>query len=159
MSRRGDRRLWKEQLYGFDGNSAEQNTPNRDHDDLVYQPSLDPNYDYANWNTYKIRWFSDRTEFYVNGRLERTEREVRPNRAMSLHFNIWTPTADFGQAYSRNLPGPANSTGDPNRKTYNFDVDYVRVTALTAGAGAARVAPPSEAAQPLPANMKLYRNR
>ena len=150
---------WNEQLYGFDGNSAGEDTPNRDHDDLVYAPSVDPNYDYANWNTYKIRWYPDRTEYYVNNNLERVERQVKPNQALSLHFNFWTPTADFGQAFSNNLPGPVSTASNPDRRTYGFDVDYVRVRALTAGAGSARLATGAEAAQPLPVSANAYRTR
>ncbi len=150
---------WNEQLYGFDGNSDPEDTPNRDHDDLVYGPSVDPNFDYANWNTYKVRWYPDRTEFYVNGTLERVEREVKPDQAMELHFNLWTPTGDFSQAFSGSLPGPVNSANNPDRRIYNFDVDYVRVKALTAGAGSARLATGAEAAKPLPATSKAFRTR
>ena len=148
---------WNEQLYGYDGNASAEDTPDRDHDDLVYQPSSDPNYDYAGWNTYKIRWFPDRTEFYVNGNLERTEREVKPDRAMQLHFNFWTPTPDFAQAFSNDLPGPVARASDSDRRTYQFDIDYVRVTALSGGASSARVATAAEAAKPLPAFLKSYR--
>ena len=148
---------WNERLYGYDGDSSNNTTPDRDHDDLVYGPSVDSNYDYANWNTYKIRWYPDRTEFYVNGNLERTEREVKPNQALSVDFNIWTPTGDFQQAFSGNLPGPVSDANDPDRKIYNFDVDYVKVTALTSGANSARVATGAEAAQVLPATAKSYR--
>ena len=150
---------WNERLYGYDGDPNNNDMPDRVHDDLVYQPSVDPNYDFANWNTYKIRWYPDRTEFYVNDRMERTEREVRPNQALQLHFNIWAPTPDFNQAFSGSLPGPVSSANNPDRRIYQFDVDYVRVTALTAGANSARVATGAEAAQPLPVNAKSYRNR
>ena len=148
---------WNEQLYGFDGDPTEQDTPNRNNDDLVYQPSVDPNYDYANWNIYKIRWFPNRTEFYINNRLERVENEVKPDQALSLHFNFWTPTGDFQQAFSGSLPAPVSRPDDPSRRTYQFDVDYVRVTALSGGANAARVAMGDEAAKELPLGTKSYR--
>ena len=148
---------WNVDLYGYDGDSSNNTTPDRNHDDLVYGPSVDANYDYANWNTYKIRWYPDHTEFYVNDRLERTEREVKPNQALSVDLNIWTPTPDFQQAFSGNLPGPVANPNNPDRKIYNFDVDYVRVKALASGAGAARVAVGAEAAQILPATAKSYR--
>ena len=150
---------WNERLYNYDGDPNDNNTPDRIHDDLVYQPSVDSGYDFANWNIYRIRWYPDRTEFYVNNRLERTEREVRPNQALQVHFNIWAPTPDFGQAFSGSLPGPVSSPSNPDRRIYQFDVDYVRVTALTSGASSARLAIGAEAAQPLPANAKSYRNR
>ena len=150
---------WNVALYGYDGDSSDNTTPDRDHDDLVYQPSVDPNFDYANWNTYKIRWFPDHTEYYVNGNLERVERQVKPDQAMALHFNFWTPTPDFQQAFSGSLPGPVSSANNSDRRTYNFDVDYVKVTALTAGANSARVATGAEAAKPLPVSANAYRTR
>ncbi len=147
---------WNERLYGYD--PSDDNTgPERTHDDKVYQPSVDPNFDYANWNTYKIRWLPDRTELYVNNRLERTETDVKPDNAMSLHFNFWTPN-NFPAAFSGDLPGPVDTPTNPDRKIYQFDVDYVRVTSLSTGANAARIAPPAQAAKPVPGNLKSYRN-
>lgn len=154
--------IWKDWnffLYGYDANSAPDDASYRDHDDLVYGPSVDPSYDYANWNTYKIRWYPDHTEYYVNDKLERVEREVKPAQAMELHFNFWTPNSDFQQAFNPSLPGPVKSANNPDRKTYNFDVDYVRVRALTAGVGSARLATGAEAAKPLPVSANSYRTR
>lgn len=148
---------WSQPRFGFDGNPNPEDTPDRNNDDLVYQPSLDSNFDYAAWNIYKVRWYPDRTEFYVNNRLERVEREVKPNQALSLHFNFWTPIPEFAQAFSGNLPGPVSTADNPDRRTYQFDVDYVRVTSLAGGAGSARVASGEEAAKPLPALSKSYR--
>ena len=148
---------WNERLYGFDGDPSNNTTPDRQNDDLVYASSVDSNYDYANWNLYKIRWYPDHTEFYINDRLERVEREVKPDQALQLHFNFWTPTPDFAQAFSGNLPGPVADADNPDRRIYQFDVDYVKVKALTAGANSARVAAGSEAAKPLPATAKSYR--
>ena len=149
---------WNFPRDGFDLNDAPAG-PERIHDDKVYAPSVDASYDYANWNVYKIRWFLDHTEYYVNGRLERIERDVKPNEAMELHFNIWTPTPDFNQAFSGSLPGPVGSASSPDRRNYGFDVDYVKVTALTTGANSARIAAGAEAAKPVPANLKSYRSR
>ncbi len=148
---------WSQPRFGFDGNPDPEDSSGRNNDDLVYSPSVDPSYDYAGWNIYKVRWFPDRTEFYVNDRLERVEREVKPDKALSLHFNFWTPTSDFVQAFSGNLPGPVSTADNPDRRTYQFDVDYVRVTSLGAGANGARVATGAEAAQELPATAKSFR--
>ena len=135
---------WNEQRDGFDGNPLPESTPNRMRDDLVYQPSVDPNYDYAEWNTYRIRWYPDRTELYVNDRLERIEDEVRPDKPLQLRFNIWAPIPEFQQAFSDNLLDPVSAPGNPNRRIYDFDVDYVRVTALGSSASQARVATSAE---------------
>lgn len=134
----------------FDENDEGDTT--RLNDDKTYAPALSPGYDYGNWNIYTIRWLPDRTEFLVNGTLERIEREVNPDEALSVHFNFWTGNPDFRQAYSESLQ-PAR-TRDAN-KTYSFDVDYVTVTDLAGtGARTARqfAAPPS-------AGLKSYRSR
>ena len=130
----------------------ENNGSERLNDDKTYGPSKTADYDYANWNTYTIRWYPDRIEFYVNGVLERTENEVNPTQDLSVHFNIWTGMSDFRQAYSASLQ-PASSQADS--KTYTFDVDYVTVTNL--GATSARTA--RKIATPPAANLKSYRSR
>lgn len=120
--------------------------------DKTYRLASDPAFDWANWNTYTIRWLPDRTEFLLNGRVERVEREVKPDEAMSVHFNIWTGTPDFAQAYSASLQPATAAQG--NQSAF-FDVDYVRVRRLGSLA-AARLAPRE---QPLPRGAKSYRAR
>ncbi len=134
---------------GFDQDDI--NTADNARRDKTYQLASDPNFDWANWNTYTIRWLPDRTEFLLNGRIERVEREVRPDEAMSVHFNIWTGTPDFAQAYSASLQPAA--AAEANQSAF-FDVDYVRVRRL--GSPAVRIAPRE---QPLPPGVKSYRTR
>lgn len=137
---------------GYDeDNSAATSAANNN---KTYRVSVDPNYNAANWNTYTIRWFPDRTEFLVNGNLERTERVIRPDEDMSVHFNIWTGRPDFAQAYSPSLQ-PANSSGN-NQSNY-FDIDYVRVRQL--GTATLNGASTPKQEQPLAPGLKSYRNR
>lgn len=135
---------------GFDGDDVE--TPSRLRDDKTYQLASDPNFDWANWNTYTIRWLPDRTEFLVNGNIERIEREVKPDEDLSVHFNMWTGIPDFAQAYSASLQA-ARSESD--NRSYFYDVDFVRVRSL--GPNVARVAAKIET--PLAPGLKSYRNR
>lgn len=107
---------------GYDGDNIDTQKSART--DKTYAPAQNSAYDYANWNTYTIRWFPDRTEFLVNGILERTEREVRPTEALSIHFNMWTGNPDFEQAYSASLV-PATSA--QTNQSHFFDVDFVTV--------------------------------
>ncbi len=135
----------------FDENDAPDGT-NRLNDDKTYAPSVSPGYDYANFNIYTIRWYPDRIEFYVNGLLEREEREVKTDDDLSVHFNMWTGNPDFRQAYSASLQ-PATTPGA--NQTFTFDVDYVTVTRLgTTNARTALklTAPPSP-------RFKSYRSR
>lgn len=135
----------------FDENDG-PNGADRLNDDKTYAPALTPGYDYANWNIYTIRWYPDRTEFLVNGTLERVETEVKPDEDLSVHFNMWTGNPDFRQAYSASLQ-PANSAA--GNQVYNFDVDYVQVRDISGGV--ARTA--RQLASPLPARFKSYRSR
>ncbi|PQV65226.1 Glycosyl hydrolases family 16 [Abditibacterium utsteinense] len=136
---------------GFDGDDIDTQKSART--DKTYAPAKDPNYDYGNWNTYTLRWFPDRTEFYLNGVLERIEREVKPDDALSVHFNMWTGTPDFEQAYSTSL---VPATASENNKSYFFDVDFVSVKDISGGAQAQNA---REMAAPLPSSFKAIRSR
>ncbi len=137
--------------YGFDDNDANDTT--RLNDDKTYAASKSAGYDYANWNIYTIRWYPDRTEFYVNGVLERTEREVKPDEDLSVHFNMWTGIPDFNQAYSASFQPATSAAGN---KTYTFDVDYVTVADISNGTNA-RTA--TKFTAPPAAGLKSFRNR
>jgi len=85
---------------------------------LVTQGGLDRH----TWHTLQIRWWSDHTEWYINGQLVRSSRDAHPNDPMTVRFNFWAPTSDWNAAYSPALP--------PN-VTYFYDIDYVRVTLIS----------------------------
>lgn len=139
--------------YGYDDDSSAASSAANNN--KTYRVSVDPNYNAANWNTYTIRWLPDRTEYLVNGRIERTERVIKPDEDMSVHLNMWTGFPDFNQAYSASLQ-PANSSGS-NRSNY-FDIDYVRVQQLGTNAALKANATP-KLEQPLAPGLKSYRNR
>ena len=124
---------WNEPRDGFDGDDVE--TPSRRRDDKTYGLSTQNDFDWGNWNTYTIRWFPDRTEFLLNGVVQRTEREVLPDEAMSVHFNIWSGIPAFAQAYSPNFAAVTNAA---QNRSFAFDVDFVRVRELGASGTRAR---------------------
>jgi beta-glucanase (GH16 family) len=132
---------------GYDGNDVDDTNPVTD---KTYRVANHPGFDWANWHTYTVQWFPDRTIFYVDGTVERIEREVRPDEDMSIHLNMWTGNPDFNQAYSASLQ--PTSTSQP----HYMDVDFVNVKRIGAGV-TAQSAPAVE--QPLPAGVKSYRNR
>lgn len=82
----------------------------------------------AVFNTYKVRLFSDRTEWYVNDELVYTDSTVVPDAPMSIRLNFWSPIAAFAAAYDDNLQPIANP-GD--NVTYTYEVDYMTVTRIT----------------------------
>ena len=70
---------------------------------------------------------SCRTEYFVNDKLERTEKEVRPDHDMFLRFNMLSSHSDFRDAYSSTFQRASSSAGN---KTDTFNVDYVQIKPL-----------------------------
>ncbi len=93
------------------------------------RPTFGPDWNAGEWNTYKIRWYPDRTEWICNDNLIRTETRVRPGSPMGVWFNLWAPNPDWGDAYDPAIQ-PAR-TKARNRR-YFFDVDYVKVSRIGA---------------------------
>jgi hypothetical protein len=88
-----------------------------------------------NWTIYKIKWYPDRVEWWVNvgsgaDILVRSETDPRlvTDDPQSIRFNIWAADANWALAYG-DLPLADN----PSQNTsYYFDVDYVRMTSIGA---------------------------
>jgi beta-glucanase (GH16 family) len=74
------------------------------------------------WHTLQIQWWSDHTEWYINGQLVRSSTAAHPNDPMTVRFNFWAPASDWNAAYSYMLP---------SNVTYFYDIDYVRVTLIS----------------------------
>ena len=117
---------WNQPRDGFD--SSFENSTTRLHDDKTYPVAPQAGFDWADWHTYTIRWFPDRTEFLVDGARVRTEREILPDEALFIHFNIWSGMSDFATAFSPSLRA---ATSSADNQTFAFDVDYVRVGPIT----------------------------
>ncbi|MBV9866090.1 MAG: family 16 glycosylhydrolase [Abitibacteriaceae bacterium] len=83
--------------------------------------------DWTQWNTYKIRWLPDRTEWYVNNTLVLTMAAAHPDDPLTVRFNVWAPASDWPEAYSSNLTATTNSS---LASSYNFDVDWVEVRSV-----------------------------
>ncbi len=88
-----------------------------------------------NWTIYKIKWYPDRIEWWVNvgsGADILVRSETNPtlvtDDSQSIRFNIWAADSNWSDAYA-DLP----LTDNPSQNTaYYFDVDYVRATSLGA---------------------------
>src|SRR5262245_34472801 len=79
------------------------------------------------WHTLQIRWWSDHTEWYINGRLVRSSSDAHPNDPMTVRFNFWAPASDWPEAYAATL----RPTTARRNVTYYYDVDYVQVTLVS----------------------------
>lgn len=96
--------------------------------------------DWRQWQIYRIRWYSDRVEWYINGVLKKTESITTASSAftdglspsgvqqpLQIHFNHWVPDSTFPDAYYSGFTY-ANSAAENVR--YFFDVDWVRVVTI-----------------------------
>ena len=85
-------------------------------------------FDWSGWNTYKIRWLPDRTEWYINDNLIKSATPAHPNDPMGVRFNIWTPDSGWTDAYDSNLRATTNPAANVD---YYLDVDWVEVRPIT----------------------------
>lgn len=86
-------------------------------------------YDFRQWNTYTIRWYPNRVEWYLNSKLVRSIYTPVPNANLYAHMNVWAPGVEWGEAYSAALQPTANSSSGAS---YRYDVDYIKVSRLGA---------------------------
>lgn len=94
-----------------------------------------------NWNTWtvcKIRWYAGRVEWYFNDWSARTSTDVTyiPDVALTVHFNAWVPASTFPQAYQAT---PASGVA-------YFDVDYLKVSAVSPATPLVTITSPSNSA-------------
>ena len=83
--------------------------------------------DAFDFNTYRIRWLTERTEWYVNDEFVFSTSEVLPDDPMSLRLNFWAPRSTFGIAFD----GRLQPTADQNLNSqYVYEVDHVSVKSL-----------------------------
>ncbi len=84
--------------------------------------------DVTAWHTYRILLSQTRDEWFIDGKLVRTETLNVPQGPVQAHFNIWAPAADFSQAYSaRNKP---SARPGANRDFHLF-LDSVRIRRIS----------------------------
>lgn len=86
-------------------------------------PGLDTNA----FNTFKIRLFPDRTEWWVNGTRVQALSQAIPNDPMAVEFSLWAPDASWQSAYSASLAPSATPAGNTS---HTYDVDYISVRRL-----------------------------
>lgn len=86
-------------------------------------------YDFRQWNTYTIRWYPNRVEWYLNNQLVRTVNAPVPDASLQVHMNVWAAGKEWEDAYNAALQPTADSSAGMN---YQYDVDYIKVSRLGA---------------------------
>jgi len=76
------------------------------------------------FNTYKIVWFTDKIEWYVNDvRVFEANRDI-PNHPLNMRLNIWVPGPEWALAYNSGLQA---SPSLQENIDYLYEIDYVTV--------------------------------
>jgi beta-glucanase (GH16 family) len=84
-----------------------------------------PGVELTDFNVFRIRWFSDRIEWYVNDELVQSVFSHIPSDPMGVRLNIWAPGPEWPDAYSAELQPVASASESTN---YVYEVDWVRVS-------------------------------
>jgi len=79
------------------------------------------------YNIFKIAWFTDKIEWYINGKLLHIETDKVPDQPMSLRFSIWAPDSNWPLAYDPDLQ-PVKLAAD--NVDYIYQIDWVRISIL-----------------------------
>lgn len=110
---------WKD--WGAPGSTFNDGVHHRDANPTV------PNLDLTQFNTFKIRWLPDHTEWLVNGTLVSSWADAHPTVDTPIRFNFWAPDSGWVNAYDANLT--AALTPGANQ-SFTYDIDYVQVSTV-----------------------------
>jgi beta-glucanase (GH16 family) len=86
-----------------------------------------PGLDLTQFNTFKIRWLPNSTEWYVNGALLCSWADAHPTAPMPVRFNFWAPDAGWAAAYDSGLQPVTLAS---QNQSFTYDVDYVQVSVV-----------------------------
>lgn len=76
------------------------------------------------FNTYRIEWFPDRVDWFVNDVLVRSETGTIPDDPMNFGLSLFAPDSTFTDAFDATLQPAATSAAN---ETYFFEVDFVEI--------------------------------
>ena len=91
-----------------------------------------PGFDYRRWHVIETRWYPQRIEWYLDGRLlDVATADVPtadvPTAPLSLRLNSWAPDEGFSLAYNPALQ-PVDNPGE--NVDYDYSIDWVLVSRL-----------------------------
>ncbi len=86
-----------------------------------------PGFDITEFQVYRLDWFPDRMEWYVNETLVRVRETNIPDDPMNFRMNLWAPDSNFPAGFNEALQ-PANSAAE--NETYVHEVDRVEICQL-----------------------------
>jgi len=86
------------------------------------------NFDYKAWQTYTVRWFPNRVEWYLNGALVNQVDSPVPDLPLSIRSNFWAADSNWTQAYNSLLMPTTDSALNQHSR---YDIDYIKVSRIT----------------------------
>ena len=84
-------------------------------------------FDLTEFQDYRIEWFPDRIDWFVNEQLIRSQTAGVSDDPMNFRFNLWAPDPGFSNAFNSNLQPASNASQNEN---FEFEVDRVSITQL-----------------------------
>lgn len=90
-------------------------------------------FDWRTWNSYAIRWYPDRVEWYVNEVLVRTHDSPVPDLEQPVRASLWAGGTTWPDAFDASLAPVATAALN---QTFVWEIDYIMVSRLDGGGGA-----------------------
>jgi hypothetical protein len=126
--------------------------PGSDYEDGVHHkgafPELD-GYDWTGWNTYAMRWYPDRVEWWVNEAKVHEQASPVPDLAQPARASLWAGGTTWPDAFNATLAPVAQAAA--NRR-FHWDVDYIMVARLGDTGGTGPLQPPASLAATVDGN-------
>jgi hypothetical protein len=120
--------------------------PGSDYEDGVHHKGafLSPaGFDWTGWNTFAMRWYPDRVEWWVNEFKVYEQAAPVPDLAQPARASLWAGGTTWPDAFNATLAPVTQSSA--NRR-FHWDVDYVMVTRLGDTGGPGPLQPPENLA-------------
>ena len=121
--------------------------PGSDYEDGMHHKGAFPalsGYDWTGWNTYAMRWYPDRVEWWVNEVKVYEQPAPVPDMPQPARASLWAGGTTWPDAFNATLAPVAQSGA--NRR-FNWDVDFIMVTRL-GGSGEPPPPPPPSLVPP-----------
>ena len=84
--------------------------------------------DVTEFNTYKVVWFMDKIEWYINDVRVYQADTVIPTHPLSMRLNIWVPGPEWALAYDPNLTAARDINANVD---YLYEIDFVKIFSVS----------------------------
>ena len=84
-------------------------------------------FDISDFQDYRLEWYPDRLEWYLNDNLIRVLANDIPDDPMNFRLNLWAPDSGFPSAFSNSLQPAANFAAN---QIFEMEVDSVEIEQL-----------------------------